>query len=630
MNLIPAPRNLSLNAGTFRITEGCRIFGPDKLEKPEAIAIRNLQQTIKQLTGVSPLMDRSGLRETELEKHFHFEIKETKNQNLRRPDSYRLNITPQTVSLESQTPGGILYGIQTLIQLVEEYHSELPCLVIEDFPQFALRGLYYDVSRGKVPTLDTLKSLVDLLCKYKANHLQLYIEHPYAFRFDPEIPQGVDSLNSDEILELVLYCRDRRIDFAPSLQSFGHMGGVLSLPQYKHLAEIEIDDWDKMDWYNRMSGATINCLDPEALELLEKMHDEYIPLFDSPYSNVCADETYALGKGKTKDKADQMKPGELYLHHIKWLNELTKKYGKKMMFWGDIVKQYPDSIKEIPKDTILLNWGYEADADYESCKLFEDAALEFCVCPGTSGWNQLMNNFHNGTLNIQRYAAAGKKHGALGVLNTDWGDHGHYNLLSGSLHGIILGASVSWNTEDPVDGEYHKRWASKYFGEYSEEAMELLLNQTEGLEKTGTWRLFYLPMNDPKFIEGYPQKFLAPINDKIARRLLEEGKKAETLFAKMLKDGVGVKWVVEEFHHMSLMNSLLGEKYFLVMDLKSDDQPDDLPLRLRQFADKLEDALSRYRELWLARNKKTDLQSIENRLNDLIQEARNEADKLGP
>jgi hypothetical protein len=45
----------------------------------------------------------------------------------------------------------------------------------------------------------------------------------------------------------------------------------------------------------------------------------------------------------------------------------------------------------------------------------------------------------------------GHKHGAIGVLNTDWGDMGHINFLANSIPGMILGADLSWNTREDMD-----------------------------------------------------------------------------------------------------------------------------------------------------------------------------------
>ncbi|MCX7934173.1 MAG: hypothetical protein N3A66_02815, partial [Planctomycetota bacterium] len=49
--------------------------------------------------------------------------------------------------------------------------------------------------------------------------------------------------------------------------------------------------------------------------------------------------------------------------------------------------------------------------------------------------------------NIAGFAAAGKKHGAVGLLTTDWGDGGHYNFMEYSWPGYLFGAEQAWNTK---------------------------------------------------------------------------------------------------------------------------------------------------------------------------------------
>ena len=93
-----------------------------------------------------------------------------------------------------------------------------------------------------------------------------------------------------------------------------------------------------------MTGATLNPTDLAARQLLEKMLGEFLPLFDSPFFNANADETYHLGKGKSKAKAEEIGVGRLYLNHIKHLDELTRRYNRRMMVWGDVVKSHPELI----------------------------------------------------------------------------------------------------------------------------------------------------------------------------------------------------------------------------------------------------------------------------------------------
>ncbi|HEX9076709.1 MAG TPA: glycoside hydrolase, partial [Anaerolineae bacterium] len=46
--------------------------------------------------------------------------------------------------------------------------------------------------------------------------------------------------------------------------------------------------------------------------------------------------------------------------------------------------------------------------------------------------------------NLQSAAESGLKHGALGYLNTDWGDNGHWQYLPFSYPGFAYGAALAW------------------------------------------------------------------------------------------------------------------------------------------------------------------------------------------
>ena len=56
------------------------------------------------------------------------------------------------------------------------------CLRIRDWPDFPRRGVMLDVSRGRVPKLETLLDLAEHLADFKINELQLYTEHTFAYR----------------------------------------------------------------------------------------------------------------------------------------------------------------------------------------------------------------------------------------------------------------------------------------------------------------------------------------------------------------------------------------------------------------------------------------------------------------
>ena len=58
----------------------------------------------------------------------------------------------------------------------------LSAVKIVDWPDYPNRGIMFDITRDRVPTMATLYELVDFWASLKLNQLQLYTEHTFAFR----------------------------------------------------------------------------------------------------------------------------------------------------------------------------------------------------------------------------------------------------------------------------------------------------------------------------------------------------------------------------------------------------------------------------------------------------------------
>ena len=362
-------------------------------------------------------------------------------------EAYRLKISASEILLEAASGRGLFYGIQTLRQLIRTEGAAIPAADIDDAPDYPVRGFYHDCTRGKVPTLETLFRLADKLAYYKINQLQLYIEHTFAFARHSDMWSGADPLTAEEIIRLDQYCRERYVDLVPSLSTFGHFYMGLRSKRKRHLNELDIDASElPFSFRDRMAHYTLNASDPESIKLVEDMLAEFLPLFSSRYFNICCDETFDLGKGKNAKKAARDgSTAKLYFGFLQKIIKLVKKQGKTAMFWGDIIAQEPQLIGKLPPDTIPLEWDYSPAAQRRDTRIMKDSGLSFYICPGVSGWNTFLNRIDRASQNIRNYAAKGLKFGASGLLNTDWGDFGHVNLLGCSIHGLVLGAACGWN-----------------------------------------------------------------------------------------------------------------------------------------------------------------------------------------
>jgi len=366
-------------------------------------------------------------------------------------EAYTLLVEENRISIEAAGPAGAFYAIQTLRQLFT--HKEIPCLSIEDEPDFPYRGFYHDVTRGKIPTVERIKKLIDQMAYYKLNSLQLYVEHTFEFEEYKQLRDSTGYLTKEDLLEIGAYCRENFIDFVPSLSTFGHLYELLEQPQYRHLRVLKNYEAEPNLWRNRMVHHTLDPEQPESIALVGSLIDQYVPCFESEWFNICCDETFDLHSYD----ALGVDSGKLYVDFVKKIIAHTQKHGKKVMMWADILLKYPQTIGEIPEDICFLNWDYSAAPPEEKITRFAQSGRKQIVCPGTTTWSRLCENVAVEEPNICRMARYGHQHGALGVLNTNWGDWGNPCSLELAMYGLVLGAEMSWSVATPVDEAFYSR-----------------------------------------------------------------------------------------------------------------------------------------------------------------------------
>ncbi|HPO14699.1 MAG TPA: glycoside hydrolase family 20 zincin-like fold domain-containing protein [Candidatus Hydrogenedentes bacterium] len=362
---------------------------------------------------------------------------------IQHPQGYLLNIAEDEIEMIGADAPGLFYAVMTLTQIARQCAGQgaLPCLNIEDWPDFQNRGVLLDVARDKVPEMRTLYALVNRLAEWKCNQLQLYTEHTFAYRNHPIVWQDASPMTAVQIQRLDAYCKERFIELVPNQNSFGHMGRWLKHEQYRHLGEMPD------------GGSEDLCpIDLESIALLADMYNDLLPNFSSKQVNVGCDETWSLGKGRSKEACDKDGVGRVYLDFLKKINTLVSQQDRAMQFWGDIIMQHPELIPELPNNVIAMEWGYEAKHPFaEHGKKFAASKIPFYVVPGTSTWNSLVGRTDNAMANLLNAAENGLANGAIGYLITDWGDNGHWQFLPASYLGFAYGAAVSWSVETNKD-----------------------------------------------------------------------------------------------------------------------------------------------------------------------------------
>ncbi len=552
INLIPAPKKVAVKDGFFGFKAVC----------PDGLSDERLIKAVNKLP-----VSKDGAK-------LSFKIGESDS------ESYELLVLEDEIKISADGVKGAFYAIQTLRQLFKM--DKIPCLEIFDEPQFSSRGFYHDVTRGRVHTVKTLKKLIDDMAYYKMNALQLYVEHTYMFKELSGFAKEDNALSGDELKELDIYAQENFIDFIPSLSTFGHLYELMERESYKHL-RCAVETSDAPLWARRMWHHTIDPKSEESFNVIKSLIDQYIENFTSDYFNICCDETFDLAKGKYAGEDT----GKLYVDFVKKIISYVESKGKTVMMWGDILLNHPEVIAEIPDSVVFLNWDYAAEPSEDKIKTFSEKGKCQYVCPGSDSWEGFIEKAIVGESNITKMAEYGKKYGAKGVLNTNWGDWGNPCNIDMAMHGFLVGAEKSWN----LSGEdLDKRIDSLL---YKKDGASQLVKSIEKHADLAHWNKFV----DCKYnlLKGRDASEFIPDKDEL--------KKSQDELLAILESLKNDTWGDEKIK-ASLI--LATEAVLILCEafLKLSGENTDYSLDITAW-------LNRYRKDWLSECKESELKNIE-------------------
>ncbi len=506
--------------------------------------------------------------------------------------AYKLKITPKRIHIFASDIPGAFYGVMTLKQILRQVKGTIPCLDIEDSPDYLVRGVMLDITRGKVPKVETLLHTIEMLAELKINHLQLHMEHVFAYRNHKNVWAQATPLTGEDILCIDKFCRERFIELVPNHNSFGHLERWLSLPQYNSLAERSVPD------ENQAVSMTLDPTNPQSLKLIDDIYSDLLPHFTSRKFNAGCDETFDLGSGKSKALCEKLGKGRVYLDFVLKINELVKQHGRTMMFWGDIIVNYPDLIKELPAEAVVLEWGYEASHRFdEHLARFRESGLEFYVCPGTSSWNSIAGRTQNCLDNIRNASASGLEYGAAGLITTDWGDGGHPQYLPISFLGFAAGAAMSWCYEANKEETFIDALDLHVFRDSSGVMGKIAYDLGNAHLKTG-----FTPENGSLFMELLKRADLPKLPESVSDKTLKDTRKYILSVIEPLRNAImnreDASIVCREFLNCSRIMVHACERQLAIFAGDLDKK------KVRNvFANDIRRILGEHRELWIYRNR---------------------------
>lgn len=319
-------------------------------------------------------------------------------------EGYTLEVTPRKITISANKPAGLLYGVQTLFQLlppqienskrVENVSWQVPLVEITDYPRVGWRGLMLDVSRHFF-TVNEVKQYIDNMVKYKYNMFHWHLTDDEGWRIEikslpklteigawrtgqtgwfggfsqpePDAPKNYGGYyTQEEIKEVVRYAMERNIQVMPEIDVPGHSSAALAA--YPELACFP-ESGDHfvrtgapfLDWNTGGRPAAIyeNTLCPaneKVYTFMDKVMTEVAALFPFPYIHTGGDEapytfwekSPAVKQLMEREKIKDMAGVQSYFG--KRVEQIILSKGKKMVGWDEILEG------GITPTTALMSW----------------------------------------------------------------------------------------------------------------------------------------------------------------------------------------------------------------------------------------------------------------------------------
>ncbi len=389
-------------------------------------------------------------------------------------EGYILEAQKAGVAIVGRDAAGLFYGVQTLRQLLQAPSSSrrpaIPAVLIIDWPEYPLRGWQYDLARGQTINMDFFKRLIRETARHKMNCIMIYMEGDYRFEKYPFLGRP-GTLDKQKALALDAYAAQYFVQLIPQYEALGHASATLQHEELKDLRE---------------HGSTwVYCTsEPKTWTFLEDVFGELAQAFPhARYFHVGADE-FEFNFGL----CPRCKPkgiGPLYVEHMTKLNNICKKYGRKMLFWpshhGPTEELSYLSLKHaahMPKDCIPTEWIYHGPASYPEIAQYQEAGYEdVFVCPAVVDYSIIWPDYIMTFRGIKGFYEAGRspalRRPCGGAICTTW-ELMYGGLYENSFYGLLYAAECGWTLGRTSKADFDRRFAADWLGIAAPKAAEII------------------------------------------------------------------------------------------------------------------------------------------------------------
>lgn len=477
--LVPYPKQLHRISGEFDLAGA--VIAYDVYDEDASFMAHQIASRCAEVSGMRPALSVNGEQSSVSAVRYIWE-------EMLPEEGYRLHVAGDHVAITASSKRGRWYAAMTLCQLIRA-DGTLPCVDIEDVPDYPIRAMSDDISRGQVPTMDHFKKTIRFCSEYKLNVYFIYLEDLFQFHTNRRIGVGRGGLTADEVRELSAYGRKWHVDIAPLFESLGHQEQVVKMPEYEAFVEGE-------------GSYSFSPVDPRTLRLMEDFYAELVGAFSSPYLFAGLDETSDVGTGRTKSAMEARGHARVYADYYNGLNAIARKFGKKLWIYATHAIEHAESLDWIDTDIRMVNYTFSTpntgdawwDNLYTYMPIIREKGFEEVVSPSIINWRRLFPDYTWGYDLTAQLNREGVKHGCIGSMTTSWCDDGGENFREYNWYGLGFHAELAWNAAAPIEEPvFAARFGASYFGPGRDRLGEAImhLGKVEKLFQHGTFDAFY-------------------------------------------------------------------------------------------------------------------------------------------
>ena len=373
LNLMPYPQKVTIKSGEYRLQGPLLVSVKSPNTEPLTALVERFLARVEKQTGVQgKITNADGYSTGPAADHpanlvIHIDsdtpVSFAPDIVQSQLEAYRLEITADNILLTAQSPAGVRYGLETLLQVIgvngeRDEPRLLPSLTIEDFPRFPWRGLLIDSVRHFF-SVETLKRQIDGMAAAKYNIFHWHLTDDQGWRLEskefPKLHQLASQghyYSHEDIREIVAYAQARGIHVLPEIDMPGHTSALaIAYPELMSAPGpySQEDRWG-------VHTPLLNPANEAVYDFADRLLGEVAELFPFGYVHIGGDEVNPADWANNTDIQNFMEQQNLADHEAlhAWFNQriadILAKHGKTMVGWDEI--RHP----ALPRDTVIQSW----------------------------------------------------------------------------------------------------------------------------------------------------------------------------------------------------------------------------------------------------------------------------------